>query len=208
MTDLTLPIRLDPHSAPDETLHVTASGWTVLIYNINAGGEYPIHGAIFDGEVWVLRSWRADGTYDRRAPHDLDLRDRPKAKRGVWVARFEDPEGTSIFKRYATKAEATSAEPIGATLRGVTYIEEGAGLDTPADPPLWVDWAGVGKWVKWAAADESGGAWFYSERPHQADTLWGVTGDDARCAPIAKHLYRLAPNFDWRETLTHRPEGK
>jgi hypothetical protein len=35
---LTLPIHLDPTSAPDKTLHVTASGLPVRIYSINGDG--------------------------------------------------------------------------------------------------------------------------------------------------------------------------
>lgn len=75
---MTLPIRIDPHSAPDETLHVTASGLPVRVYATDCGGSYPIHGAIFRDGKWQPRSWDANGTYLPGEYEDyFDLRDRP-----------------------------------------------------------------------------------------------------------------------------------
>lgn len=83
---LTLPIRLDPTSAPDKTLHVTASGLPVRIYSINGGGKYPIHGAVYTHDRWEPRSWLDGGKYEMSSEaHDLDLRDRAP----VMVARIE-----------------------------------------------------------------------------------------------------------------------
>lgn len=205
MTDLTLPIRIDRDSAPDDTLHVTASGLPVLIYNINGGGEYPVHGAIFKDGYWHPQSWTDDGHFLVKVDDDLDLRDRPKAKRGVWVAWFEDEDGRDFFKSYATQAEAGSAKHQWADLSGVSYIKEGDGLDTPADPPLWVDWAKLPEWAKWAAANESGHARLFWERPELGVAVWWSEFRSERLPP---HLYRLAPGFDWRETLIQRPEGE
>ena len=87
MSDLTSPIRLDPQSTPDETLHVTASGFPVRIYETGGGGLYPIHGAVYIHDRWEGRSWLADGKYQMSGEeHAFDLRDRPKTKRGAWVA--------------------------------------------------------------------------------------------------------------------------
>lgn len=85
---LTLPIRIDHDSAPDETLYTTASGLPVLIYNINGGGNYPIHGAFFKDGTWIPLSWTASG-FRGSADHvsAFDLRDRAPAKRGWWARR-------------------------------------------------------------------------------------------------------------------------
>lgn len=123
-----LPIRLDPNSAPDDTLHVTASGLPVRIYNINGGGQYPIHGAIYigDGE-WLASVWNADGFYTGQTdPYEYDLRDRPK--QGVWVAWFKhEKSGAHHAVARASKEEATVTR-YGFRLKGVHYIEEGDGL--------------------------------------------------------------------------------
>lgn len=206
MTDLTLPLRLDPDSPPNETLHVTASGLPVLIYNTNGGGTRPIHGAAFENGEWSQRSWRANGSYGHGdSANDFDLRDRPKAKRGVWVAWWQD-DSIDYARTYKTQAEALNAKHPLRDLRGIVYVQEGDGLDTPADPPLWVDWAKLPGWAKWAAADEDGEVWGYDKKPDLGHTVWLVPNFARRCATLAKSLYRLAPGFDWRKTLIQRPE--
>ncbi len=204
---LTLPIRLDPHSAPDETLHVTASGLPVRIYSINGGGDHPIHGAIFQRGYWTPEKWTDSGLFLLSKPNPLDLRDRPKAKRGWWIGVYT--KGDLHFScTFPDEHSALAYRPgHGYECSGITYLAEGDGLDTPAEPPLWVDWGELPSWAKWAAADEGGYVWFYSEKPLSNKRIWGPDSADQRCAPLAKHLYRLAPGFDWRETLTQRPEG-
>lgn len=204
---LTLPIQIDPDSAPDETLHVTASGLPVRIYATDGGGTQPIHGAIFEDGKWYPHSWWANGAYGAiDVATGLDLRDRAPVKRGWWIGVYTKGEArfASTFPSERDALIFNAGE--GWKRFAVHYLEEGDGLETPADPPLWVDWSKLPGWAKWAAADECGGSWFYNERPHEVYKLWRVTGVHARCAPLEKHLYRLAPDFDWRKTLIQRPE--
>lgn len=57
---------------------LTVSGKKVLIYNIEAGGDYPVHGAYFsDGEnwEWIIGAWTLEGKKHKEARTDLDLVD-------------------------------------------------------------------------------------------------------------------------------------
>ena len=53
----------------------TRNGRKVRIYCRDAGGEYPVHGAIRqkNGDKWLPRSWTADGVYavNHEDPEDL-----------------------------------------------------------------------------------------------------------------------------------------
>lgn len=76
--------------------------------------------------------------------------------------------------------------------------------DTPADPPLVVDWSQLPDWAKWAAAGDLGSVWAYEERPALGLSMWRP--NSSRGVLLPAPLYRLAPGFDWRKTLIQRPE--
>ena len=51
-----------------------ADGREVRIYAQDAGGEYPIHGAIKDGKEWSMATWTRGGYYySYKIPSHLDL---------------------------------------------------------------------------------------------------------------------------------------
>lgn len=203
MTDLTLPIHLDPDSPPDDTLHVTASGLPVRVYATDGGDDRPIHGAIYIGGEWLSRTWLPSGRYEMSAPeHRFDLRDRPK--RGWWIGVYTKGE-----QRFAASFPSERDALIYNAGEGwkhfaLTYLAEGDGLDTPADPPLWVDWAKVSIGFNWAGATTSGDVRIFEERPEQGVSIWR---SELRSERLPLYLYRLAPGFDWRSTLIQRPEG-
>lgn len=80
MTDLPLPLELDPHSKPGETKYVTERGASVRILSTDMGGEFPILGARWSEErhVWDEVRLRANGI-------GLRLRPRRPEPREWWV---------------------------------------------------------------------------------------------------------------------------
>lgn len=55
---------------------ITIKGTIVKIYNTNAGGEYPIHGAYNAGDdEWILACWTKEGRKFNGTRHELDLLD-------------------------------------------------------------------------------------------------------------------------------------
>ena len=52
----------------------TNSGLPIVIYTEAAGGDYPVHGAYYNGEEWVMSAWTAEGKkFVDIASHALDL---------------------------------------------------------------------------------------------------------------------------------------
>ena len=84
MTDLPLPIELDPHSAPGETKYVDRDEYPVRIFATDGGGEEPILGAFWNEMLkrWFVCYFPADGT-------GLRLRPQPKPEpREWWVNEY------------------------------------------------------------------------------------------------------------------------
>jgi|GEM_PF-6022307 len=48
--------------------YVTSGGLAVNIYRTDAGGEFPVHGALLVDQRWTQAAWRADGTPAPFAP--------------------------------------------------------------------------------------------------------------------------------------------
>ena len=61
---------------PKYTANKTIAGSDVILYNIGAGGEYPVHGAYRYGEDWVTASWNLEGRYNKSFKTALDLAER------------------------------------------------------------------------------------------------------------------------------------
>ncbi len=53
--------------------YFTKDGRTVAIYETNGGRQYPILGAIKDGERWTAQSWTEDGLYNTQETSYFDL---------------------------------------------------------------------------------------------------------------------------------------
>lgn len=69
--------------------YTTRDGRTVRIYATDAGGNYPVHGAVWYAGLkeWMPVSWMVDG---RRFVNEsgVDLV-KPRIKRTIWVAMYE-----------------------------------------------------------------------------------------------------------------------
>jgi hypothetical protein len=87
-------------------------GRLVQIYNANAGGEYPIHGAIYNKETkeWSLASFTEPGRFSTAGPGKTDIVFEewiPQDKELVWcwndsmkfgrVLRFYDAKNNCVF---------------------------------------------------------------------------------------------------------------
>ena len=67
-------------------LYTTRVGSPVRLYALDGGGEYPVHGAYWEGvePMWHPMSWRMDGTFVHPAhPRSIDLIDPEDAPRTV-----------------------------------------------------------------------------------------------------------------------------
>lgn len=55
-------------------LYQTRGGDKVRVYAVDAGGEFPVHGATFEcGGEWVVRTWRLSGLYNSMRLSDKDI---------------------------------------------------------------------------------------------------------------------------------------
>ena len=52
---------------------VTVNGTDVILYNNEAGGEYPIHGAYLADEEWIIAAWTIRGRKFKDVQHEMDL---------------------------------------------------------------------------------------------------------------------------------------
>ena len=83
----------------------TRNGRDVRIYAVDAGGEYPVHGAVMDDEgVWDFCTWTEKGQVIVFEPDDEDLievKERGNYPKTIWVERFGhcvvyDPLGNAV----------------------------------------------------------------------------------------------------------------
>lgn len=79
----------------------TRDGREVRIYSIDAGGQYPVHGAIeARSNLWRLASWTNNGIFSAVPAHlatqtEDDLVEvKPRIKRTIWVNVY--PESVSL----------------------------------------------------------------------------------------------------------------
>ena len=71
----------------------TRGGLDVRIYSTDAGGEFPIHGAIraSKSEPWALRNWTVQGRHQQTGTSALDLAIQPSTiELDHWCAVFKD----------------------------------------------------------------------------------------------------------------------
>jgi hypothetical protein len=93
----------------------TRSGLDVRIYAVDgdAGGSFPVHGAIKRGATWCIAEWSADGRCSVMSEQDkpLDLiESRPLVHVKGWVNVYED---TALGGTYETKEKADSGASTG-----------------------------------------------------------------------------------------------
>jgi len=87
--------------------YTTLRGMPVRIYATDAGGLFPVHGAIFNDGLWNGMKWTEEGKTHVFNPSCMvntvdDLAEvKPRIKRTVWINVYEDD-----VHRFHTKQEA------------------------------------------------------------------------------------------------------
>lgn len=114
----------------------TKNGKKARIYCVDAGGLYPVHGAMWEeaeGGYWRVDRWTKKGNVYRYAshadPNDL-IEIKPRIQREVWVNVYRD--NTQVVHPTKEKAEDyAERKPNGriACVKVVIDCEEGEGLD-------------------------------------------------------------------------------
>jgi len=104
----------------------TRDGREVRIYATDAGGEKPIHGAVLDDDLWVCRSWTADGQFSGSiCSEPCDLIPKPLRLTG-WLNCYEmdgftrPSFGDSVF---STKEEASRGKISTYKCLGQVYVD-------------------------------------------------------------------------------------
>lgn len=84
----------------------TRDGRKVLIYNRNAGGDYPIHGAIeYDPDIYTAEMWGERGNYSTANRHYNDLVNVPK-KHLIWLNIYNHARFPRIRYGFASEDDA------------------------------------------------------------------------------------------------------
>ena len=109
----------------------TRDGREVRIYAVDAGGDYPVHGAVLGEEGWQFNSWALDGRWCPKMTLAVDLVEvRPRIKREVWVNLYRHDNGDEFAEVSST--EKLARERLGsasiACVRVEIDVEEGHGL--------------------------------------------------------------------------------
>jgi hypothetical protein len=92
----------------------TRDGREVKIYAVNAGGRYPVHGAIKNSDdIWSAAAWTLNGSsIDEGIAIDQDFIEiKPKRKIEFWVNVFDDREVTSVDGRDEANARLIASAP-------------------------------------------------------------------------------------------------
>lgn len=110
----------------------TRNGREVRIYATDAGGRFPVHGAVRDKDGWFPDEWTSKGFYSGErdgfsTPHDIDLIEvRPRIRREVWVNVYPDLEPSIFVSKQSADWHAVSSRI--ACVKLVIDCEEGEGL--------------------------------------------------------------------------------
>lgn len=54
-------------------LYTSSNGTIVRIYCVTGAGDFPVHGAYWTGEEWIVKAWDLDGkaAIGRNSPLDI-----------------------------------------------------------------------------------------------------------------------------------------
>jgi hypothetical protein len=111
--------------------YTTLRGMPVRIYATDAGGLFPVHGAIFNDGMWNGMKWTEEGkTHVTTASCMVNSVDdlaecKPRIKRTVWLNMYENnvhPHSTKEFAMYCKK------DGLRACVKVEIDCEEGEGL--------------------------------------------------------------------------------
>lgn len=100
----------------------TRDGREVRIYATDAGGEYPIHGAVKEGQGWLHEGWSIRGELVRGLERCLDLVNVPQ-KNVRYLNIY--PAEMDVIRTHATKELADSVAAIGRIACVRVEFEEG-----------------------------------------------------------------------------------
>ena len=105
----------------------TRDGRDVRIYAVDGEPDWPIHGAIKEGDKWFLNKWDVSGKWmETRTVSDL-IEVRPRIKREMWVNVYPNGVDDELWftKEVADQQALTSRI---ACVRVEIDVEEGHGL--------------------------------------------------------------------------------
>jgi hypothetical protein len=101
----------------------TRDGREVRIYATDGGGDYPVHGAYFNGAQWISGMWSKKGEYFLDGNTPMDLIEKPKIIKG-WVNVYSE---TYISDIYSTR-ELADIDSLGRIACIPVEFKEGEGL--------------------------------------------------------------------------------
>lgn len=107
----------------------TRDGEKVRIYCTDGGGDYPVHGAIWNinTEEWLSFQWTSEGKFHNGAEDDFDLFEvKPRIHRERWVNVYRDK--TLGFYYSKESADKCAESDRMACVKVVIGCEEGEGL--------------------------------------------------------------------------------
>jgi hypothetical protein len=105
----------------------TRGGAEVRIYATDGEGLYPIHGAFFNGDWWVMQTWTSDGVVRCGPESDYDLVEEPRTMElDLWVNVYRD--GTTSTWRRKGDADAAALPGRFACINVKRTVTEGEGL--------------------------------------------------------------------------------
>jgi len=108
--------------------YTTSGGLAVSIYRTDAGGEFPVHGALLVDQRWVMSAWRADGRPAPFAPRQALVEVKPKHDVDLWINLYHNNED-GYFAASGACAKLLGARGlIFASVRLTREITEGEGL--------------------------------------------------------------------------------
>lgn len=101
------------------------NGLEVTIYRTDAEGEYPVHGAVCEGDCLEPTTWTADGKHIKHKNSEFDLVEvKPRIKREMWLVALADGS-VQVSLREENIGLWTSAIAVE---HHVMDVEEGHGL--------------------------------------------------------------------------------
>jgi len=108
----------------------TRVGNEVRIYATDAGGLFPVHGAIFNDGLWNGMKWNVHGEIyigaERVRSGDDLIEVKPRIKRTVWLNVYPDKNGD--YSQLKGLADALAATDRLACVKVEIDCEEGEGL--------------------------------------------------------------------------------
>jgi len=104
-------------------------GDDAIIYNTDAGGDYPVHGATFHHGIWHTDTWTSTGRNNKDEPEgDDDLIEvKPRIKRTLILGLYAD--GSTECYSTRDDADKCAAGPRVACVKIEIDVPHGTGLD-------------------------------------------------------------------------------